>query len=96
MFVDFFDAVLKQLFGVDMFIGSPLVAGMKHLREQGIVHRDLKPGNIMRVGKEDGRLVKHEIFSQLFYHVIEKKLHLQLTVTCTRIKCRFDKDEDIT
>ena len=32
-----------------------LVAGMKHLREQGIVHRDLKPGNIMRVGKDDGR-----------------------------------------
>ena len=43
------------------FIASPLVAGMKHLREQGIVHRDLKPGNIMRVGKEDGRLLKQEI-----------------------------------
>ncbi|XP_073228812.1 serine/threonine-protein kinase TBK1-like [Porites lutea] len=34
-----------------------VVAGMKHLREQGIVHRDLKPGNIMRVGKEDGSFV---------------------------------------
>ena len=33
-----------------------LVAGMKHLREQGMVHRDLKPGNIMRVAKDDGRL----------------------------------------
>ena len=61
MFVDFFDAGLKQLSGVDMFTGSHSVAGMKHLREQGIVHRDLKPGNIMRVGKEDGRLVKQEI-----------------------------------
>lgn len=48
--------------GVDMsIIGSSSVAGMKHLREQGIVHRDLKPGNIMRVGKEDGRLVEQEI-----------------------------------
>lgn len=34
-----------------------VVAGMKHLREQGIVHRDLKPGNIMRVAKDDGRFV---------------------------------------
>ena len=41
--------------------GSSSVAGMKHLREQGIVHRDLKPGNIMRVGKEDGRFVEQEI-----------------------------------
>lgn len=32
-----------------------LVAGMKHLREQGMVHRDLKPGNIMRALKDDGR-----------------------------------------
>ncbi|XP_029201599.2 serine/threonine-protein kinase TBK1-like isoform X1 [Acropora millepora] len=34
-----------------------VVAGMKHLREQGIVHRDLKPGNIMRVAKDDGSFV---------------------------------------
>ncbi|XP_020631400.1 serine/threonine-protein kinase TBK1-like isoform X3 [Orbicella faveolata] len=34
-----------------------VVAGMKHLREQGMVHRDLKPGNIMRVVKDDGSFV---------------------------------------
>lgn len=34
-----------------------VVAGMKHLREQGIVHRDLKPGNIMRVARDDGSFV---------------------------------------
>lgn len=34
-----------------------VVAGMKHLHEQGMVHRDLKPGNIMRVIKDDGSFV---------------------------------------
>ncbi|EDO44386.1 predicted protein, partial [Nematostella vectensis] len=34
-----------------------VVAGMKHLHDNGIVHRDLKPGNIMRVYRDDGSCV---------------------------------------
>ena len=47
--LDKFDIKLSCIF--------KLVAGMKHLHEQGMVHRDLKPGNIMRVIKDDGRYI---------------------------------------